>query len=112
VTAAFDTFETNAGFAGDFEIPLPATGSCTSSEMGDSRATWSFIGSILKSQGFEPLPPPGPLAHRRPTFLIGRIGPCSGGASNGANGRGWTVGGVRIDDVGAWDLRPIFADPY
>jgi GNAT superfamily N-acetyltransferase len=82
--------------------------------------TWSAawppeVRTRLSELGFEPRPLWGALANRRPTFLVGRLdrGRVGAEAGDGSDSdAAWSVGGLRIDDVGSWDLRPIFADCF
>ncbi|MGH0034907.1 MAG: hypothetical protein ACQGVK_07755 [Myxococcota bacterium] len=57
--------------------------------------------------GFTPRPLWGPLARRRPTFLVGRIDRAADQSD-----RAWEIGPARIDEVDHWDIRPIYADPF
>jgi GNAT superfamily N-acetyltransferase len=69
----------------------------------------------LPSLGFTPRTLSGPLARRRPTFLVGRIRGFEQDAapdSPGAEAAAWTVNGLRIDRAEDWDARPVFADPF
>lgn len=63
----------------------------------------------LEELRFAPRRLTGPLASSRPTFLVGRTGRPGDGGSNEED---WSVDGARVDEIGSWDLRPIYADAY
>jgi hypothetical protein len=76
-----------------------------------TRALPPEIGPRLPELGFEPRPLWGPLASRRPTFLVGRMGDDAAAAST-RDEDGWAVAGRRLDRLDDWNLRPVFADAY
>lgn len=83
-------------------------------------ATWTAAfpqetAPLFAELGFAPRTLWGPLARRRPTFLVGRL-PDRGAVlqprGDEPDPDAWSVGGRPIDDVRGWDLRPVFADPF